>query len=74
MTLKLENLSKPSNRQYKKIADFFLYTLPMYQAAVVALPISDNAKVWIGFGLTFFVITIKGLTKFTTNEADSPTP
>lgn len=74
MILKFENLEKPTNKRYKKVADFFLYTLPFYQAAIVALPISDSAKVWIGFTVTVITITLKGLSKLTTDETDIPTP
>ena len=74
MELRLENLDKPSNKKFKRIADILLYTLPLYQGAIMALPISDTAKMWIGFSATMITITLKGLTKFTTDETDYPTP
>ena len=69
MKLKVENLSKPSNKKWKAIADIFLYTLPLYLGAVMTLPISDNIKLWVTFGVTFLTVTLKGLTKFTSNES-----
>lgn len=68
MNLKLENLGKPSNKKWKSIADFFLYTLPLYQGAILTLNISDTQKMWIGFGIMIAVITLKGLTKLTAEE------
>ena len=68
MQLKVENLNKPSNKKFKLIADFLLYTLPLYQGAIIALPISDTIKMWIGFGVTMITVTIKGLSKFTVDE------
>jgi hypothetical protein len=68
MQLSVDNLNKPSSRKWKLIADFFLYTLPLYSGAIMALPISDNAKLWINFGATFLTISLKGLIKFTSEE------
>ena len=68
MELKYENLSKPSHKGFKKVADFLLYTLPLYLGAVMALPVSDTIKLWITFGFTIVTVTLKGLTKFTSEE------
>ena len=68
MKLKYENIQKPSHKKFKKIADFLLYTLPLYQGAIIALPISDTIKMWIGFCVTMITVTVKGLSKFTTDE------
>ena len=66
--LALENLNKPSNKKLKAIADFFLYTLPLYQGAILTLPLSDKNKMWITFVISIIVISLKGLTKFTSEE------
>ena len=68
MKLSLKNLNKPSNVQIKKLADFFLYTLPLYQVAILTLPMSDSAKMWIGFIISMLVVTLKGMSKFTVEE------
>jgi|GEM_PF-4201633 len=68
MKLSLENLSKPSNKKWKAIADFFLYTLPLYMGAVVTLPIAEDKKLWITFWMTILIVTLKGATKFTSDE------
>ena len=70
MQLKISNLKKPSNLSYKRIADVLLYTLPLYQVAIVASPLTDNAKLWYGFILTMIVVTLKGITKFTAEESN----
>lgn len=68
MNLQIDNLQKPSNKKWKAVADFFLYTLPLYLGAVMALPISDSIKLYITFGITIVTVTIKGLSKFTAEE------
>lgn len=70
MGLKIENLKKPSNKKFKAIADFFLYSLPLYLGAIIALPISEDLKLWITAGITFITVTLKGLSKFTSEDAD----
>ena len=66
---KLENFNKPSNRKWKSIADFFLFTLPLYLGAILALPVSEDVKLWLNFGVTMVTITLKGLSKFTAEES-----
>lgn len=66
--LKISNLSKPSNKRWKSVADFFLYTLPLYLTAILTLPISENIKLWLSFGVTMVTITLKGFTKFTSEK------
>lgn len=63
--LKVSNLGKPSNKRWKSIADFFLYTLPLYLVAIQAAPFSESLKIWLPFGITILTITLKGFTKFT---------
>jgi hypothetical protein len=73
MYFKTSNLGKPSNKRFKMIADFFLYSLPLYQTALVALPataISEDKKMWIGFIFTMVVVTLKGLSKFTSENQE----
>jgi len=70
MNLKYENLSKPSNKKWKRIADYLLYTgLP---AAVVFFttiqPVSEKFSLY-GIGVCTLLITLfKGATKFTADE------
>jgi hypothetical protein len=68
MELKLENLKKPSNKKFKRIADYLLYTHPLISGALMAIPIEDSLKLWVIFGLNTIVILIKGATKFTAEE------
>jgi predicted phosphoadenosine phosphosulfate sulfurtransferase len=66
--IKISNLSKPSNKKWKAVADFFLFTLPLYLTAIMALPINENTKLWITFSVTLIVISLKGFTKFTSED------
>lgn len=63
--LKVSNLGKPSNKKWKSVADFFLFTLPLYLTALMAIPVSENLKLWLSFVITLITITLKGFTKFT---------
>jgi len=68
MNLSFDNLNRPSNKQWKRIADFFLYSMPLYLGAILALPLSEELKVWLNFGITIIIISLKGLTKLTSEE------
>ena len=68
MQLSVDNLSRPSNKKWKLVADFFLYSLPLYLGAILALPIAEDLKLWLNFGISIAVITLKGFTKFTSEE------
>ena len=71
---KYENLQKPTNKKWKAIADFFLYSLPLYLSAIMALPVSEDLKLWLNFGLTMIIITIKGISKFTAEDENEKSP
>lgn len=66
--LKYENLKKPSSKKWKLVADFFLYSLPLYLGAIIALPLDESLKMWLNFGVSIAVITLKGISKFTSDE------
>jgi predicted phosphoadenosine phosphosulfate sulfurtransferase len=68
MTLSTANLGKPSSKKWKSVADFFLYTLPLYLTAIMAVPISEDLKLWISFGVTMLTITFKAISKFTSED------
>jgi predicted phosphoadenosine phosphosulfate sulfurtransferase len=67
-SLKISNLQKPSNKKWKSVADFFLYSLPLYLTAIIAAPIPENTKLWATFGISIITVTLKGFSKFTSNE------
>lgn len=74
MTLSIDNLSKPSNRKLKRIADYLLYTaLPAINVFFVTLqPISMEFSLY-GIAVSTLLITLfKGATKFTTDGDVSP--
>lgn len=66
--LKYENLSKPSNKKWKLIADIGLYALPLIQGAIVTMPVSDSIQKWIIFGISILIVGFKALSKFTSDE------
>lgn len=68
MRLSTDNWGKPSNRNFKRVADALLYSLPLYLSAIMALPIEENVKTWLNFGVTMLVITIKTISKLTAEE------
>lgn len=63
--IKFSNLNKPSNKKWKAVADFFLYTLPLYLTAIMAIPLNEDLKLWLTFGITIITVTLKGFSKFT---------
>jgi hypothetical protein len=65
MNISVKNLNKPSHPVLKRIADYLLYTLPIILTSIMALPISEDAKLWLNFGLSVIIVLIKGATKFT---------
>ena len=74
MVFSTANLGKPSNKKLKLIADILLYTLPLYMAAVMALqPVSPTFVMWANFALTLLAVTIKGISKFTSEEVPTVT-
>jgi len=66
MTFKLENINKPTNKRWKKVAIFLTRSLPGYIGAVAIAPIPDNIKLWVTFLLSLAVATVSGLSEFTT--------
>lgn len=70
MNFSTENLKKPSNPVLKRIADYLLYTLPVILTSIMAVPIAEESKLWLNFGISVIIVLIKGATKFTV--ADNP--
>ena len=68
MTFRYSNLDRPSNRRFKEVADFLLYTMPLYLGIILTLPIGPNSKMWINTSFSVVIVTLKGLTKFTSDE------
>lgn len=67
---KLENLKKPSNKKWKLVADYVIYTiLPGLITATALMPISESAQKWIIYGITILSVGFKALSKFTIEES-----
>ena len=68
---KLENLKKPSNKKWKLVADYLLFTaLPAINIFFVTLqPVSLEFSLW-GVAISSLLIALfKGVTKFTVDES-----
>ena len=73
MELKLENLNKPSNKKWKLIADYLLYTvLPTLNVFFIAMQATGVFSVKLCFwgvaGTNLLIALFKGATKFTAEE------
>ena len=67
---KLENLKKPSNKKWKLVADYLLFTaLPAINIFFVTLqPVSLEFSLW-GVAISSLLIALfKGVTKLTADE------
>lgn len=70
---KVSNLQKPSNKKWKKVADYLLFTgLPAINLFFVTLqPVSPTFTIW-GIAISNLLIALfKGATKFTSDEDES---
>ena len=67
MELKFENLTKPSNKKWKSIADYLLYTaLPALNIFFVAIqPVSPTFTIWALGICNLLIALFKGTTKHT---------
>lgn len=70
MDLKLENLKKPSDKKWKLISDYLLYTgLPAINAFFIAMAATGVFDIKLCFwgvsGTNLLIALFKGLTKFT---------
>lgn len=66
--ISLSNLNKPTNKKWKAVSKFITRTLPVYSGAIMPLPISTEAKLWITFFFSVIVATISGLSELTIEE------
>jgi hypothetical protein len=71
MSISIDNLSKPSNQNWKRVSNAFLYTMPLYLTTIMSIPISEGLKLWLNFVITILIITLKGFSKFTSEEETS---
>ena len=67
--LRYENLKKSSSKRWKAVADFFLYSLPLYLGSIMLLPLDENLKMWLNFAVSILVVSLKGISKFTSDES-----
>jgi hypothetical protein len=67
MNLAVKNLDKPSDKKWKKIADYLLFImLPAMNTFFVAIqPVSPEFTIWAIAGSNLLIALFKGMTKFT---------
>ena len=70
MELKLSNLDKPSDKKWKKVADYLLFTgLPAINGFFIAMAATGVFDIKLCFwgvsGTNLLIALFKGLTKFT---------
>lgn len=65
---KISNIDKKTNLKWKFWSKFLTRTLPVYAGAAVALPVSEEIKIWIIFLQTIIVATISALSELTTEN------
>ena len=70
MQLAFENLDKPSNKKWKLIADYLLFTgLPALNIFFVSIqPVSPEFSLWAIAISSLLIALFKGITKFTADE------
>jgi len=70
MQLSIDNLKKPSDKKWKKIADYLLYTgLPAINIFFATIqPVSSEFTIWGMAICTLLIALFKGGTKFTAEE------
>lgn len=73
MNISVNNFSKPSNKKWKKVADYLLYTgLPAINIFLVAIQVSrfvsPEFSLWAIAISNLLIALFKGFTKFTAEE------
>jgi len=76
MELKISNLDKPSNKKWKLVADYLLYTaLPAINVFFVAMAATNVFDIKLCFygvaGSNLLIALFKGATKFTADESNN---
>lgn len=69
MKLNAKNYAEPTPKKFRKIGDSILLASVLLQAAVMNLPVSENAALWINFSITCIGIAGKVLTNFAKEES-----
>jgi len=70
MNISISNLAKPSNKKWKRVADYLLYTgLPAINIFFATMqPVSSEFTIWGMAICTLLIALFKGTTKFTTED------
>lgn len=69
---KLRQYWTPTPVKARKVGDALLLISASLTGAVMTLPVPDNTKLWINFGLTLFGVIGKVITNFAVEEPIRP--
>jgi hypothetical protein len=72
MNVRLENYTKRTPDRWKRVGDFFLYSIPVVNSVVMTMPeVAHGAvvKAWVLFGWNMIASLVKVFTKY---MADDP--
>jgi uncharacterized protein (DUF697 family) len=77
MNLRLENYSKRTPDRWKRLGDFFLYSIPAVNGTLMLMPEIDHTaavKAWIVFGWTMLASLAKIATKYLADDPSEVKP
>ena len=66
----VSNWGKKTDPDWKLIADFMLYSLPLLSGVIITMPVSDMHQKWALVGVNLAVIVFKAISKFTVDTTD----
>ena len=69
MKLSIKHFNKQSNKKLKRIADIFMYAIPLYNPIILALPLDPVIISWVIGVSNTIVASFKLFTKFTIEES-----
>ena len=58
----------------RKLGDSILIAGPIMQGAIMGLPVAENTKLWVAFGITCVTVLAKIVTNFFMEESLVETP
>jgi len=70
----LKNYYAPTPQKFRKIGDALLYISLGLQPLTLTLPVSDQAHIWIGFGLSAAGVIAKTITNFFSESPSTEQP
>jgi uncharacterized protein (DUF697 family) len=72
VNIRLENYTKRTPDRWKRIGDFFLYSIPVVNGVMMTMPEVEHGaavKAWVLFGWNLIASLIKIATKYLADDA-----